>query len=71
MRLALAGTAMGVVLSLGVSRLFASQLEGINTFDRLAYLGGVGAVLGAAVAASYFPGRRAARIEPIHTLRHD
>jgi ABC-type antimicrobial peptide transport system permease subunit len=71
MRLAGFGIALGSVLALGVSRLFAAHLVGINMFDGLAYGGGVLLVIAASGAAAYFPSRRAARIDPITTLRYD
>jgi ABC-type lipoprotein release transport system permease subunit len=43
----------------------------INPFDRFAYLGGMVLVLAACICAAYFPARRAARVDPIATLRYD
>jgi predicted permease len=71
MKLSLCGVGIGVALALGVSRIFASQLVMINTFDDLAYIAGVILVMMSAVAASYFPCRRAARVDPASTLRCD
>ena len=73
MRMAALGIAAGVVLAVGVSRLFASQMEMVlvNTFDVAAYDGGVMLVILAAVAASYIPSRRAAQIDPSTTLRFE
>jgi len=71
MRLAAFGIALGSVLALGVSRIFASVFVTMNMFDSLAYGGGVLLVLAASAAAAYFPSRRAARIDPITTLRYD
>jgi predicted permease len=71
MRLAAIGIGLGTVLSLGVSRLLTSLLTFMNTFDALAYGGGVLLVAFASLAAAYFPSRRAARIDPITTLRCD
>ena len=48
-----------------------SSLVIINTFDGAAYVSGAFVVLAAAGSAAYFPSRRAAGIQPIHTLRHD
>lgn len=70
-RLALIGIAIGTALALGVSRLFASHLVLINTFDLLAYSSAIFLVAAAALAAAYFPSRRAARINPLTTLRYD
>jgi len=46
-------------------------LVGINMYDGLAYGGGVLLVIAASGAAAYFPSRRAARIDPMSTLRYD
>jgi len=71
LRMAVIGGAIGLVLALGVSRLFASQLEIVNTFDPLAYLGSAALALSACVAAAWVPSRRAAAVNPIETLRQD
>ena len=71
MRLAIIGTLAGGVLAMGVSRILASILVVINTFDGAAYIGGVPLVLAACAAAAYFPSRRASRIDPLITLRYD
>ena len=71
MRLGIIGTLLGGVLALGVSRIFASGLAMIDTFDAVAYIGGVLLVLAACGTAAYFPSRRAAGIDPIATLRYD
>ena len=71
MRLAIIGALAGGVLAMGVSRVLASILVVINTFDGAAYIGGVPLVLAACAAAAYFPSRRASRIDPLITLRYD
>jgi putative ABC transport system permease protein len=71
MKLGIIGTALGIVLAFGVSKILASGLVMINTFDWLAYIRGVLVVLAACAAASYLPSRRAARIDPLSTLRYD
>ena len=43
----------------------------MTTFDALTYGGGMVLVTAASLAATYFPTRRAARIDPITTLRYD
>jgi predicted permease len=70
-KLALVGIGIGAALALGVSRLLASHLVFMNTFDLLAYSGGIVLVLGATLAAAFVPTRRAARIDPVTTLRYD
>jgi predicted permease len=71
MRLAMVGAAAGCVAAMGVSRILSSALAVINTFDAAAFLGGMALVLAACAAAAWFPSRRASRIDPLMTLRHD
>ncbi len=70
-RLAAIGIGLGTALALGVSRAFASHLVFVNTFDLLAYAAGVLLVAAACFVAAYLPSRRAARIDPVTTLRYD
>jgi predicted permease len=71
MKLAIIGVVAGCVLAMGLSRILASVLTMINTFDVAAYIGGVALVLTACAAAAYFPSRRASRIDPLKALRYD
>jgi hypothetical protein len=71
MRLAATGICLGTALSIGVSRLLAAHLIFMNSFDVLAYGGGVILVAAASIAAAYLPTRRATRIDPLITLRYD
>jgi predicted permease len=71
MRLAVTGVVIGAALGLGVSRLFASELQNVDTFDAVAYLGSIGVALVAALAAAYVPSLRAARVDPMTALRCD
>jgi ABC-type antimicrobial peptide transport system permease subunit len=71
MRLAVVGIVLGSTLALGVSRLFASELQNVDTFDGLAYIGSIAVALVAALAAAYLPSRRAANVDPITALRCD
>lgn len=71
LRMAAIGGAIGITLALGVSRLFASQLEIINTFDLVAYGGSVALALFACMAAAWMPPRQAARVDPLETLRQE
>ena len=71
MKLALLGILVGATLALGVSRIFASELQNVDTFDALAYLGSIAVALAAALAAAYVPSRRAAGVDPVTALRCD
>jgi predicted permease len=65
----LAGVACGVAASTGVARLLGDALFGVSAHDA-SVLGGVTAVLiGTALAANGLPARRAARIDPMRSLR--
>jgi predicted permease len=69
MGLVLVGLALGIGLSLLVSRALASVLLGINPGDPVSFAGA--SVLLAAVAffGSYLPARRASRFDPLMALR--
>jgi len=71
MSLGVIGTAVGTLLAAGVSKLLSSAIVMINTFDWVAYFGGILLVLAACGAAAYIPCHRASRIDPVTTLRYD
>jgi ABC-type antimicrobial peptide transport system permease subunit len=63
------GAAVGLVTAAGLTRLMSSLLFGISPLDPLTYAAVI-AVLGtAAVFASYFPARRAAKVDPVEILK--
>jgi putative ABC transport system permease protein len=69
MRLALMGVAIGVPSALALSRLMSGMLSGIASTDPVTYIVVVGMLLISALLASYFPARRATRVDPIVALR--
>jgi len=71
LRLAAGGVLAGSVLGLGASRILASQLVMMNTFDPAVYGAAISLVAGACACASFFPALKAARIDPATTLRRD
>jgi predicted permease len=70
-RLAVFGVVIGVALTLGVSRLFASVIPSLDTYDPAGYLLGILLVLVACLVAAFGPSYRAATINPVETLRAD
>lgn len=69
MRLMLPGLAAGIIASLALTRLLGSLLYGITPNDPLTF-GAVSAVLlFVGVVASWVPARRAARVDPVTSLR--
>ena len=71
MRLSLIGVGLGLVFALAISRLFASVVVVIDTFDTAGYAGGTALVLVVCLFASYVPSRRAAAANPVEALRAD
>ena len=57
--------------TVNVLRLLASQIVFMRGFDVAVGSAGVLLVGSVALAAGYIPSRRAARIEPVRTLRYD
>ncbi|HEY2469753.1 MAG TPA: ABC transporter permease [Terracidiphilus sp.] len=69
MRLALIGMVLGIGASFGLTRLIASFLFGVKTWDPTAFIA-VPAVLAAvALFAVWLPATRASRVEPMKALR--
>ena len=66
-----AGLALGLVASVALGGRIQSLLLGVGRDDMTAYLGSLGLLALAALAACYFPARRAATIDPSTALRHD
>lgn len=71
MRLTGIGLVVGLLASLLLSRTIASMLFGITATDLPTYFGVALLLLAVAVAACWLPARRAARIDPVTTLRAD
>lgn len=68
-RLAAIGLAAGLALALATTSVLGAALQGVSPRDPGVFVG-VTAVLGAAaLAASWIPARRAARVDPITALR--
>ncbi|MGA9463595.1 MAG: ABC transporter permease [Terracidiphilus sp.] len=69
LRLAAAGAGLGVAGALLVSHLMAGLLFGVSPDDLTTFAGVTIVLTGVALAASYFPARRAMRVDPIVALR--
>jgi putative ABC transport system permease protein len=68
-RLTLVGIAIGIAGALGVSRLLQQALFEVNPADPLVYVALSVGLLLVTEAASWFPARRATRIDPVIALR--
>jgi predicted permease len=68
-RLVLAGIALGLVLTLGLSRMVESLLFNTPARDPLTYGSLALAMMAVALLAAWLPARRAARVDPMIALR--
>jgi len=48
-----------------------TMLYGIQPYDPITMIGGMFILLAVALAASWIPARRAARVQPMEALRHE
>lgn len=71
LRLTALGLALGLAGAAVSTRLLASFLYGVTAGDPVTYAGTAAVFLAVAVAASYLPARRAARVDPIAVLREE
>jgi len=71
MRLAVIGLVVGIVASLGSTRLMSSLLFGVRATDPLTFAGVAILLTLVALVACYLPARRAMRLDPLVALRHE
>jgi predicted permease len=68
-RLALVGVALGLLLAALVTPVLQAWLFGVSPLDKVILAGMSLLLLGVAIAASYIPARRAAKVAPFQALR--
>jgi len=71
LKLTLVGVGIGLVLAFVLTRALSSLLFGVSATDPFAFVATALLLTGVAVAASFFPARRATRIDPIIALRYE
>jgi predicted permease len=69
--LVITGVVVGILASLGLTRLLATMLYGVQATDVVTYAGVVGLLVVAAALASYIPARRAMKVDPMVALRYE
>jgi putative ABC transport system permease protein len=69
--LAVIGTLLGIGGGLALTRLLSSVLFGVSTNDPIIYVATAALLLIIALAASFWPARRAANVQPLEALRYE
>lgn len=71
LRITAIGVAIGLVLSAAVARLLRASLYGLSPFDPIAFAAGALAWVAVAMLASWWPARRATRVDPLTALKYE
>jgi ABC-type antimicrobial peptide transport system permease subunit len=70
-RLAIAGTLIGGIGALALTRFLKDMLVGVSSVDPLTFLAMAGALIAVTLFACYIPARRASRVDPLIALRYE
>jgi putative ABC transport system permease protein len=71
LRLSAVGAGIGLLGALAASRLASGFIYGVRPTDPLSYGASIVVAIGVALLASYFPARRATKVDPMVALRHE
>jgi putative ABC transport system permease protein len=65
------GLVIGLLASFGMSRFIASQVYGVSATDALTYVASASLLASVALFACWIPAARAARVDPLETIRSE
>jgi predicted permease len=71
LKLAMIGSAIGLVCALAVTRLVSRLLYGVSPMDPVTFVGVALLLVIVAMLASWLPARRAAKVDPMEALRNE
>jgi ABC-type antimicrobial peptide transport system permease subunit len=65
------GIILGVAAAGGIGQLVAGNLFGVRPLEPLVYVSAIAALSVIALAAAYFPARRATNVDPLIALKYE